>query len=87
MNKQEIENKLKEFCSKEIKENYNLRLDIDNLKSIATKAYNFALELAAENAITEKPEKQTESMGWNNVSPRDYHFFSIDKQSILDLKL
>lgn len=73
MNKQEIENKLKEFCSKEIKENYNLRLDIDNLESVAKQAFNFALELAAENTNINYGE--------------EFDDYTIDKQSILDLKL
>jgi len=43
-----------------------------------------ALKAAAEKAITEKPKEQTQPITWNNVSPDDYNYFDVDKDSILN---
>lgn len=103
MNKQEIENKLKEISN-----NYweNKDLKIDNLQiyflQCLKESFNLALELAAENAEIKEGELETESYkkadefaegkSYSYTTDMDgcllgVNTFEVDKQSILDLKL
>lgn len=73
MNKQEIENKLEEMML------LDDHLDYDSLIQLGKNVFNFALELAAENAYISNNHQH--GTAWDSED------FEIDKQSILDLKL
>lgn len=80
---------LTELLQKQIRE-LREQFKISN-SDITTLMINFAkmhveraLQAAAKQAVTKKPEKRTESMGYQNVSINDYQFFTPDKDSILN---
>jgi hypothetical protein len=79
MNKQEIENKLKEIIKYSRNRNVISKQHISDETFMAKEVFNFALELVAENAQCE--EGAIVDLGFEIMSA------TVDKQSILDLKL